>query len=95
MKMKKAYLINAEARRIDEVKFSDYKDIQNLIGCERFDIAAYLNDNDALYVDDEGYLNPHVKKGFYYCQHPFFGVTGDSSPQNGVTTLVEPVSYEG
>jgi len=69
----KAYLINAEARRIDEVKFSDYKDIQNLIGCERFDIAAYLNDNDALYVDDEGYLNSNVKKGFFYCQQFFAG----------------------
>ena len=65
MKTHKAYLINSEARRIDEVEVGDYKDIQNKIGCRIFTVAAYLDDNDALYVDDEGYLNSDVKKGFF------------------------------
>ena len=73
MKTHKAYLINSEARRIDEVEVGDYKDIQNKIGCRIFTVAAYLNDNDALYVDDEGYLNSDVKKGFFYCQQFFAG----------------------
>lgn len=73
MKTHKAYKINSEARRIDEVEVGDYRDIQHAIGCDRFDVAAYLDDNDALYVDDEGYLNPHVKTGFFYCQQFFAG----------------------
>ena len=32
-----------------------------------------MDNNDALYVDDEGYMNPNVKKGFYYCQQFFAG----------------------
>lgn len=50
----KAYLIDPFEKSINEVEYSgDYKDIYKLIDAQLFDVA-YIDDNLAVYVDDEG-----------------------------------------
>ena len=58
-KQKKAYLINAEARTITEVTVGPYTDIYPLLGCDTFTCVG-LEDEDTLYVDDEGLLKPQM-----------------------------------
>lgn len=61
----KAYRIDANQNRIDTVELSDdFRDISKQIGCEIFCVARTLPNGDTVYVDDEGYLNKNVKRGF-------------------------------
>lgn len=62
----KAYKIDAYANRIDEVTVGEYTDIYLHIGCDTFTIADQLPNGDTLYVDDEGYLNASVTRGFFW-----------------------------
>jgi len=67
-----AILINAEKNIIDEVEYSDFEDIQNLIGCDTFCLGTDLSNGDTLYVDDEGLLK-QTKHGFYFNNRLFVG----------------------
>ena len=60
-----AILINAKDRIIDEIQCTDYKDIQKLIDCGCFTTGHSFNNNDTLYVDDEGLING-TTHGFYF-----------------------------
>lgn len=71
----KAYKIDAYANRIDEVTVGEYTDIYEHIGCQTFTLATVLDNGDTLYVDDEGYLNSEVTRGFYY-EGQFFAGNG-------------------
>jgi hypothetical protein len=58
-------LIDPEAQTIEELDFEgNYKDIQRIIGCNCFTTVNIGNarivkmPNDALFIDDEGLLNP-------------------------------------
>ncbi len=53
-------LIDPEARTIEELDFEgNYKDIQRTIGCSCFTTVNIGNSTqDALFIDDEGLLNP-------------------------------------
>lgn len=58
-------LIDPEAQTIEELDFEgNYKDIQRIIGCSCFTTVSVGNarivktPNDALFIDDEGLLNP-------------------------------------
>lgn len=51
--MAKGYLVDPFDKTITEVEVGDYKHIQDLIGCSCF-TAAYLENGDVAYVDDEG-----------------------------------------
>ena len=53
--MHKAYLINAIAQTITEVEVGDYKTFYPLLGCDCFTTVG-LEEEDTLYVDDEGLL---------------------------------------
>lgn len=53
----KAILINPFDQTITEVDYSgDYKQINQLIGAEYFDVAS-IGGRDGIFVDDEGLLN--------------------------------------
>lgn len=70
----KAYKIDAYANRIDTLELSDdYREISRNIGCECFCIAKSLPNGDTLYVDDEGYINANVTRGFVFAGQFFAG----------------------
>lgn len=57
--MKRAILIDPEARSVKEVQIGDhYKEISRAIGCDYFCLAAQGLDD--LYVDDEGLLKEGI-----------------------------------
>ena len=60
-----AIFINAKDRIIDEVQYTDYKDIQKLIDCGCFTTGYSFDNKDTLYVDDEGLING-TTHGFYF-----------------------------
>lgn len=53
----KAILINAETRSFSTVEIKSWKDIAPAIGAELFEIVT-IEQNDALYVDEEGLMKP-------------------------------------
>jgi hypothetical protein len=59
------FLIDATARRIEEVDIGDFLDMQKKIGCECFCIGDSLRNNDVLYVDDNGFING-TEDGFFW-----------------------------
>ena len=73
MKTHKAYKIDAYSDVITEVKINDYRDIYSNIGCGTFCVATTLPNGDTLYVDDEGYLNQNVTRGFMFKGRFFAG----------------------
>jgi hypothetical protein len=53
----KAYLIDPFEKSIKEVDYSgDWQDISRLIGCKYFTAVNLNDDQDTVYVDDEGLL---------------------------------------
>lgn len=53
----RAILIDPEAKTITEVDYDgNYKSIYKLIGCQTFTVVG-INDNESIFVDDEGLLN--------------------------------------
>lgn len=70
----KSYLINPEARTINEVEYDgDYHSIYGFIGADTFDVVG-IEKGDGIYVDDEGLL-----KGPSH----FFHVRGMATPLAG------------
>jgi len=64
MKTKKGFLINSKDGTITEVEVTDYKDIQKKVGCDLFDVVS-LDENNDVYVDDEGLLNLDKDSKFF------------------------------
>lgn len=57
--MKKVILIDAVNRIIKLVEIDTYKDIYLHLNCDMFEVATELENNDSIYVDEEGLLtNP-------------------------------------
>lgn len=73
MKTHKAYKIDAYRNIITEVAIGDYRDIYKQIECGTFTVASYLPNGDTLYVDDEGFLNEKVTRGFMFNGRFFAG----------------------
>lgn len=71
--MKKAILINSELQTITEVEYNSIDDIQRLIGCRCFTVATYLDNEDAIYVDDEGLYTPQFFFEYKGAHQPFAG----------------------
>lgn len=71
MKMKKGYLINAEARTITEVEVGDYKTIYPLLGTSLKQVDGFtivgIEQDDSIYVDDEGLLGITIDTTFFLC----------------------------
>lgn len=68
MQTKTGYLIDAVKRTITEVAVGDYKTIYPLLGCECFTCVG-VEDDDTIYVDDEGLLKPQ-ENFFLYEGYP-------------------------
>lgn len=51
--MTRAFLIDPVARSLEPVNVDGFRSIQEVIGCDTF-TAAYLENGDVIYVDDEG-----------------------------------------
>ena len=62
-----AYKINAYSNMLEVVSMShDFKEINELIGSNTFTVGKTLENGDTLYVDDEGFLNEGVTRGFLF-----------------------------
>ena len=75
MKTIKAYKIDAYLNRIDtiEIRADDIHDMHKAIGCELFCVGKNLPNGDSLYVDDEGWMNGSVTRGFFFDGNFFAG----------------------
>jgi hypothetical protein len=56
----KAFRINSADRKVEEIKINDWKDIAPAIGngCDIFTAPVTLENDDTIYVDDEGLYHP-------------------------------------
>ena len=55
---KNCIFIDAEHRRIVPHEVGeDYRDITKAIGCRVMEVASYLDNEDVIYVDEEGRIN--------------------------------------
>lgn len=54
--MNKAILFDPETSESKTVEVSDFRDIQNKIGCRYF-TCIQISPNETIYLDDEGLLN--------------------------------------
>lgn len=71
--MTKAIFINAETREIVSVQLKNQlKETYQLIGCDIVDSALYLQGNDLMVVDGEGYFKSGLS-GFFYDGMFFYG----------------------
>ena len=69
-----AYKINAYSNTLELVSMShDFEEINKQIGCHTFTIGKVLKNGDVLYVDDEGFLNEKVTRGFLFDEDFFAG----------------------
>ena len=71
----KSILINSENREVKEVTLSDVlKDSYAHIGnnCSMIETGEYINQSDALMIDEEGYFNEGLC-GFFYGEHFYYG----------------------
>jgi len=72
-KMKKAIFINAETREIVSVNLKDsLKETYQMLNCNLVEGALYLDKNDLLVVDEEGYFTAG-RSGFYFQDMFFYG----------------------
>lgn len=70
----KAYKIDATNNVITTIEMSeDFLEISENIGCHCFAIGRILKNADTLYIDDEGLINPSVKRGFMFDEQFFAG----------------------
>jgi hypothetical protein len=62
----KAILIDVVNQQVVETEISNYKEIYTKIGngCTLFTVPVTFENEDALYVDDEGLLHPEIQGGF-------------------------------
>ena len=71
----KSILINSETQEVKEVTLENVlTDTYNAIanGCDMVQIGEYINDQDTLMVDEEGYFKEGLK-GFFYGDSFFYG----------------------
>lgn len=72
----KAYLIDPTAQTVSQVEYDgNYKSIYKLIDCDTFTTVLLADDNDAIFVDDEGLLKDEPG--------PFFNLKGYPQPLAG------------
>ena len=61
---KRAYLVDPTSKLISQVYVKDYTDIQRHIGCDMFTMAFRLENDDVLYVDDNGLIDGKMRDYF-------------------------------
>ena len=54
----RAFLIDPDQLTVDQIEFeySGIQDLYRVLGCDTFQVATSLENEDALYVDEEGLL---------------------------------------
>lgn len=81
----KSILINSQTREVKEVTLADVlKDSYALIGCSMVETGEYINQNDALMIDEEGYFK-QGQCGFFYGENFYYGnaVIWGTNPEDG------------
>jgi hypothetical protein len=81
----KSILINSATREVKEVTLADVlKDSYNLIGCSMVETGEYINQNDALMIDEEGYFK-QGQCGFFFGENFYYGnaVIWGTNPEDG------------
>jgi hypothetical protein len=81
----KSIVINSQTREVKEVTLTDVlKDTYAHIGCSRVETGEYINETDALMIDEEGYFNEGLR-GFFYGENFYYGnaVVWGLNPNNG------------
>ena len=87
----KAYLIDPYAMTVEEVQYSgDYNDIYALTDCQTFTCLTFNEDEDTLFLDDEGLINGKEQAFFRLVDTP----SGDTYPLVG-KALVLGCNEEG
>ena len=61
---RRAYLVDPTTKLISQVFIKDYMDIQRHIGCDMFTMACRLDNDDVLYVDDNGLIDGKIHDYF-------------------------------
>jgi len=61
---RRAYLVDPTTKLISQVFIKDYMDIQRHIGCDMFTMACRLDNDDVLYVDDNGLIDNKTQDYF-------------------------------
>ena len=72
--MKRGILIDSENKIIKEVEVSNLNDMYKTMNVDLITVALYIDDNNLMYVDDEGLLKS--PKHFFYFEgsyQPFAG----------------------
>lgn len=70
----KAYKIDAYKNIVETLEVTnDYREITRAIGCDLFCIGKTLDNGDTVYVDDNGFLDPRVTRGFMFDGQFFAG----------------------
>lgn len=84
--MKKGILIDVNNETVTEITIGDYTEINDKIGSRFFDVVRFNEDND-VYVDDEGLFNEDNK---------FFSIDENGYPLsgNGVILGIDPDTGE-
>lgn len=65
----KAYFINPKERSITEIRHDDrdWRNIAKVLGCEWVErVNLCRGDHDAVWVDEEGWLNGHAEKAGWF-----------------------------
>jgi hypothetical protein len=81
----KSILINSQTHEVKEVTLSDVlKDSYALIGCSMVETGEYINQNDALMIDEEGYFK-QGQCGFFFGENFYYGnaVIWGTNPEDG------------
>ena len=81
----KSILINSQTREVKEVTLADVlKDSYALIGCSMVETGEYINQTDALMIDEEGYFK-QGQCGFFFGENFYYGnaVIWGTNPEDG------------
>lgn len=69
----KSILINSTTREVKEVTLADVlKDTYAHIGCSMVETGEYINNSDALMIDEEGYFK-EGQCGFFFEENFYYG----------------------
>lgn len=70
----KAYKVDSYNNTITTIEMTeDYREISENIGCDLFCVGRTLPNGDTLFVDDEGFMNTNVTRGFMFDGQFFAG----------------------
>ncbi len=81
----KSILINSQNREVKEVTLANVlQDSYALIGCSMVETGEYINQTDAIMIDEEGYFNEGLC-GFFYGENFYYGnaVIWGMNPEDG------------